>query len=67
MASLQRFPRGARCAVANNAVCALCNRLERHVAVFILSLLKINAAAWRLHIVLDSALCGRCDNAVGSS
>jgi len=31
------------------------------------NMLKTNAAAWRLHIVLDSALWERCDNAVGSS
>jgi len=36
----------------------LCNRLEHHAAVFILSMLKTNAAAWCLH-----SLCG---NAVGS-
>jgi len=40
------------------AVEALCNRLGRHAAVFILSMLKTNAAAWRLHSVLDRALLG---------
>ena len=49
-------PRGARCANASNAVQTLCNRLERHVAAFILSMLKTNAAAWRFHSVLDSTL-----------
>ena len=34
---------------------ALCSRLERHAAAFVLSMLKINAAAC-LHSVLDSAL-----------
>jgi len=48
--------RGSRCANANNAVQTLCNRLERHAAVFILSMLKTNAAAWRFHSVLDSTL-----------
>jgi len=48
--------RGAHCAVASNAVCALCNRLERHAAAFVLDMLKTNAAGWRLHSVLDSAL-----------
>jgi len=57
--------RGARCAVTSNAVCALCNRLEHHAAG-VLSMLKINAAAWRLHSVLDSALRERCWNAVGT-
>jgi len=33
-----------------------CNRLERHAAAFILSMLKTNAAAWRFHSVLDSTL-----------
>ena len=59
--------RGASCAVATNAVCALCNVLERHTAAFVLSMLKINAAAWRLHSVLGSALWGlleRCVHAV---
>ena len=27
----------------------LCNRPERHVAAFVLNMLKINDAAWRLH------------------
>jgi len=31
------------------AVKTLCNRLERHAAVFILSMLKTKRAAWRLH------------------
>jgi len=47
-------------AVATNAVCALCNRIERHAAAFVLTMLKINSAAWRLHSVLDSALWQRC-------
>jgi len=34
------------------------NRLERHAAAFILNMLKTNAAAWRLHSVLDSSLLG---------
>ena len=49
------------------AVCALCNRLERHAAAFVLGILKTNAAGWRLHSVLDSVLWERCGNAVGSS
>jgi len=49
------------------AVCAQCYRIERHAAVFVLNMLKTNAAAWRLHSVLHSALCERCGNAVGSS
>jgi len=52
--------RGARCANASNAVQTLCNRLERHVASFILSMLKTNAAASRFHSVLDSTLWLRC-------
>jgi len=36
----------------------LCNRLERHAAAFILSMLKTKAAAWRFHSVLDSTLWG---------
>jgi len=46
------------------AVCPPCNGLERkkNAVVFILSMLKINAAAWCLH-----SLWGRCDNAVWSS
>jgi len=53
--------RGARCANASNGVQTLCNRLERHVAAFILSMLKTNAAAWRFHSVLiDSTLWQRC-------
>ena len=43
-----------------NAVETLCNRLERHAAAFILSMLKTNAAAWRFHSVLDSTLWQRC-------
>jgi len=45
----------------------LCNRLERHAAAFVLGMLKTNAAGWRLHSLLDSALWERCGNAVGSS
>jgi len=45
-------------------VCALCNG---HAAAFVLSRLKIKAAAWRLHSVLDGALMGLCDIAIGSS
>jgi len=56
--------RGARCANASNAVetlwKTLCNLLERHAAAFILSMLKTNAAAWRLHSMLDSTLWQRC-------
>jgi len=52
--------RGARCANASNAVKTLCNRLERHAAAFILSMLKTNAAAWRTHSVLNSTLWQRC-------
>jgi len=59
--------RGARCANASNAVETPYNRIERHTAGFILKMLKTNAAAWRLHSVLDSTLWQRCDNAVGSS
>jgi len=43
------------------------NRLERYAAAFVLNMLKTNAAAWRLHSVLDSALWGRCGNAVWPS
>jgi len=39
---------------------ATCNRLERHAAAFILSMLKTNAAAWGFHSVLDSTLWQRC-------
>ena len=59
--------RVARCAVASNAVGALYNRIERHAAVFVFSILKINTAAWCLHGVLESALWKLCGNAVGSS
>jgi len=52
--------RGARCANASNAVETMCNRLERHAAAFILSMLKTNAAAWRFHRVLNSTLWQRC-------
>jgi len=48
----------------------LCNRRVRHAAEFVLSMLKINAAAWRLHRVLDSALWERYGvfwSAVGAS
>ena len=58
---------GALCAVTSNAVKTLCNRLEHHAAAFILNMLKTNAAVWRLHSVLDSALCGCGVNAMGSS
>jgi len=51
--------RGARCANASNALETLCNCIERHAAAFILSMLK-NAAARRLHSVLDSTLWQRC-------
>jgi len=34
---------------------------------FFFNMLKTNAAAWRLHSVLDSAMWKRCGNAVGSS
>jgi len=56
--------RGARCGNASNAVGTLSNRLERRAAAFILSMLKTNAAAWRLHSVLDSTLWQRYGNAV---
>jgi len=36
------------------------NRLERHAAAFILSMLKTNAAAWRFYSVLDSTLWQGC-------
>jgi len=52
--------RGARCVNASNAVQTLCNRLERHAAAFILDMLKTNAAACRLHSVLDRTLWQRC-------
>ena len=39
-----------------NAAKALCNRLERHAAAFILNMLKTNAVAWRLHIVFDNVV-----------
>ena len=75
MASLQRSHsslknadrRGGRCAVATNAVYTLCNRLDCQAAAFVLSMLKIKAAAWRLHSVLNSALWECCGNTVGSS
>jgi len=51
-------PRAARCANASNAMQTLCNRIERHAAAFIFSMLKTNAAAWRFHSVLDSTLWG---------
>jgi len=51
---------GARCANTSNDVETLCDRPERHGAAFTLSMLKTNAAAWRLHIVLDSTLWQRC-------
>jgi len=43
----------------------LCNLIEHHAAAFILNTLKTITAAWRLHSVLDSGLCGSCGNAVG--
>jgi len=52
--------RGVRCGNASNAVETLCNRIERHAAAFVLSMLKTNAAAWRFHSVLDSTLWQRC-------
>jgi len=71
VASLQRFHtvlkhaerRVARCANASNGVETLCNRLERHAAAFILSVLKTNA---RLG-VCTAFETARCGNAVGSS
>ena len=63
-----RSPRCALCSRqqhCGNAVKTLCNLLQRNAAALILNMLKTNAAAWRLHSVLDSALWGRCDNAVG--
>jgi len=36
----------------------LCNCLKRRAAAFILNMLKTNAAAWRLHSVLDSSMWG---------
>jgi len=53
--------------IASNTVKTLCNRLERHAVAFILNMLKTNTADYRLQSVLDSALRGRCVNAVGSS
>jgi len=53
-----RMPRYALCKRQQrcaNAVETHCNCLERHAAVFILSILKTNAAAWRFHSMLDSA------------
>ena len=58
-----RTPRCALCKRQQrraNALQTLCNRLERHAAAFILSMLKTNAAAWRFHSVLDSTLWQRC-------
>jgi len=55
-----------RCANASNAVETLCNRLELHETVFILSVLKTNTAAWRFQNVLDSTLWQeRCLGVVG--
>jgi len=55
--------RGARCANAEvravQTPATLCNRLERHAAAFILSMLKTNAGSWRFHSVLDSTLWQR--------
>jgi len=65
-----RTPRCALCSRHQRcvrAVCALFNHIERHAAAFVLCMLKINAAAWHLHSVLDSELWERCGNAVGSS
>jgi len=46
-----------RCAIAINAVFALCHRLERHVASII----------YKLNMVLkDTALCGLLERVVGS-
>jgi len=49
--------RQQRCA---NAMETLCNRIERHAVVFVLSMLKTNTAAWRFHSVLDSTQWQRC-------
>jgi len=63
VASLQRFPQRFK-KLQNAEVRAvqtpatLCNRLDRHAAAFILGMLKTNAAAWRLHSVLDRTLWG---------
>jgi len=72
-ASLQRYQsvqknadrRGARCAVASNAMYAPCHWIERHGAAINLNMHKDNAAVWRLHCALDSALLGLCGKAVG--
>jgi len=62
--------RTSRCALCKrqqrcgNAVETLCNRLERHPAAFILSMLKTNAAAWRFHSVLNSTLWGLLERRV---
>ena len=71
--SIQKSFRSPRCTLCSrqqccgNAVKVLCNRQECHSVAFILNMLKTNAAAWRLHSVLDSALWGRCGNAAESS
>ena len=58
--------RSPRCALCKrqqrggNAIETLCNLLERRAAAFILNMLETNAAAWRLHSVLDSTLWQRC-------
>ena len=46
------------CKRCGNAVETLRNRIERRAAAFILGMLKTNAAAWRLHSVLDRTLWG---------
>jgi len=59
--------RQQHCANSSNAAETLCNHLKGHAVLFILSMLKTSAVAWRLHSVLDSPLWQRCGNAVGSS
>ena len=53
-----RSPWCALCSRHQRCVRTVCNRIERHATAFILSILKINAAAGRLQGVLDSALWG---------
>jgi len=48
--------RGARCANASNAVQTLCNRLERHAAAFVLSMLRVRA------VNTMQQLLARCEN-----
>jgi len=68
--SVKKSCRSLRCALCSrqqhcvNVVKTLCNRLERHAAAFILNMLKTNAAAGRLHSMLDRACC---EDVVGSS